>query len=188
MTAVHRALETIGDDELARAFAERTEGALEEAYRRYATLLTAVARQIVGAAGDAEDCLHDVLMRVWMGSHAYRAERGTLRAFLVVCVRNEALARRRSMLRHQEIDDRLARERETAQVSPFESDPIERARLTDALRALPAEQRAVIDLAYFGGRTQTEIAAALDIPLGTVKSRASLALRKLALALTPGAA
>ena len=184
---MQRAPDALDEQELAHAFAARADGALEEAYRRYATRLIAVARQVLVAEGDAEDCLHDVLMRVWMGSHAYRAERGTLRAFLVVCVRNEALARRRSTLRHQEIDDRLARERETTQVSPFDSDPIERARLTEALGALPAEQRAVIDLAYFGGRSQTEISAALNIPLGTVKSRASLALRKLALALSPGA-
>ena len=188
MISMERALDAIGEDELARAFAARAEGALEETYRRYAPLLTAVARRVLGADGDAEDCMHDVLLRVWMGSHAYRAERGTLRAFLVVCVRNEALARRRSSARHLEIDDRLARERERDQVSPFDSDPIERARLADALRALPPEQRAVIDLAYFGGRTQTEISAALGVPLGTVKSRASLALRKLALALSPGAA
>ena len=185
---MQRAHDSIGDDELARAFAARAEGALEETYRRYATVLTAVARQILGTDGDAEDCLHDVLLRVWMGSHAYRAERGALRAFLTVCVRNEALARRRSAARHHEIDERVARERERDQPSPFDSDPVERARLAEALRALPPEQRTVIDLAYFGGRTQTEISAALGVPLGTVKSRASLALRKLALALSPGAA
>ena len=183
---MQRALDAISDEELARAFAEHAEGALEESYRRYATLLVGVARQILGADGDAEDCLHDVLMRLWLGSHAYRPERGTLRAFLVVCVRNDALARRRAATRHREIDDRLARERDVV-VAPFDSDPVERARLGAALRALPPEQRTVIDLAYFGGRTQTEISAALGVPLGTVKSRASLALRKLALALSPGA-
>lgn len=184
---MERALDASSDEELAHAFAARANGALEEAYRRYASLLIAVARKILGAYGDAEDCLHDVLLRVWMGSHAYRAERGTLRAFLIVCVRNEALARRRSAARRQAIDDRLARERDRAEDTPFDADPIERAKLTAALRALPAEQRTVIDLAYFGGRTQTEISAALNVPLGTVKSRASLALRKLAHALSPGA-
>jgi RNA polymerase sigma-70 factor (ECF subfamily) len=175
------------ESELARAFAVRAAGAFEEAYRRHAAILRAVAGQIL-SAGEVEDCVHDTLLRIWMAPDSYRPERGALRAFLIVCVRNEALTRRRAAARHAAIEERVATERAVQSDDELErSDPIERARLDAALRGLPAEQRRVIELAYFGGRTQTEIASALALPLGTVKSRASLALRKLALALAPGA-
>jgi RNA polymerase sigma-70 factor (ECF subfamily) len=178
----------MSEPELALAFASRAAGAFEETYRRHAPILLTVARAVLGTREDAADCVHDTLLRVWTSPASYRAERGPLRAFLIVCVRNAALSRRRAALRHAELDEQLARERASATDETIErSDPVERARLDAALRALPAEQRAVIDLAYFGGKSQTEIAAALDLPLGTVKSRASLGLRKLALALAPGA-
>lgn len=169
------------EDELARAFAGRAPGALEEAYRRYADVLVAVARH-ADAAQDARDCVHDALLRVWSTPHSYRIGRGALRAFLVVCVRNHALTRRRAASRHHAIELRAARrEPETCAFEP--RDHLEAARVHAALRALPAEQRAVVELAYFGNKTQTEIAAQLATPLGTVKTRAALALRKLALAL-----
>ena len=174
------------DDELATAFAAHEADALDEAYRRHAPLLLRVARDVLGNRGDAEDCVHDALMRVWRNPGSYRRERGALRAFLTVCVRNDALARRRSAARHLEIEARLARENAVESDESLERvDPIARARIANALAALPAEQRRVIELAYFGGRTQTEIAAFLHVPLGTIKSRASMGLRKLALALAP---
>lgn len=162
--------------------------AIEEAYRRDAPLLVAVARRVLADPADAEDCVHEVIARLLADPGAYRPERGALRAFLVVCVRNEALSRRRAALRHGAIEARAAASPDALRDERIEAaDPIERARLGAALRALPAEQRAVIGLAYFGGRTQREIAAALGLPLGTVKSRAALALRKLAHALATGA-
>ena len=136
---------------------------------------------MLGTSGEAEDCVHDVLLRQWSAAR-YRAARGPLRTFLMVCVRNDALTRRRTALRR----GALARAAQLAQPppdDPFDIDPQAAARVRAALAALPDDQRAVVELAFFGGRTQREIAAALDAPLGTVKSRAALALRKLAVSL-----
>lgn len=169
------------EDALARAFAARAPGALDEAYRRYAPVLLAVARHAHDAQ-DARDCVHDALLHVWSAPGSYRVERGSLRAFLVVCVRNHALTQRRATARHHAIELRAARrEPETCAFEP--RDHLEAERVRAALRALPAEQRAVVELAYFENKTQTQIAAQLATPLGTIKSRAALALRKLALAL-----
>jgi RNA polymerase sigma-70 factor (ECF subfamily) len=168
------------DRDLDAAFAAHTDGALEEAYRRYAAALQAAARHVIGDAGDTRDCVHDALVRVWAKPGVYRAERGSLRAFLIVCVRNEAISRKRSAVRL------VATEQRAATVTPiFGVDHAERIALRTALATLPREQRDVIELAYWGDYTQSEIAARLGIPLGTIKSRAALGLRKLARTLKP---
>lgn len=158
---------------LAAAFAAHADGALEEAYRRYGALLRAAARQVLGANGDARGCVHDALMRIW-SRQTYGLERGALRAFLVVCVRNEAISRRRGAT-HQ-----VALEPGVASDSVDGIDASEQIAIRAALAALPREQRDVVELAYWGRQTQAEIAAELEVPLGTIKSRASLGLRTLA--------
>ena len=162
-----------GERELDAAFAANAPGALEEAYRRYGSLLASAARHVLGSDDDARDCVHEALVRVWARPHAYRLERGALRAFLVVCVRNEAISKRRSAQRA------VALERRTAEL-PIAVDLAERVAVRSALLALSRDQRDVIELAYWGEYSQSEIAAKLAVPLGTIKSRASLGLRKLA--------
>lgn len=161
---------------LATVFAAHADGVLEETYRRYGKLLRAAARQILGADDDAPDVVHDALLRVW-SRKAYRAERGSLQAFLVVCVRNEAISRRRRDARYAALARKTASERVEG------LDAAERIAIRSALAILPREQRDVIELSYWGRYTQAEIGARLGIPLGTVKSRASHGLRKLALLL-----
>jgi RNA polymerase sigma-70 factor, ECF subfamily len=168
----------IDEAALGDAFAAHVPGAFEEAYRRYGPLLRAAARHVLGAEADARDCVHDALVRVWSREGAYRSERGALRAFLVVCVRNEAIARRRATERRIALEQRTASDPERADV-----DPAERLAIRAALAALPREQRDVLELAYWGEYSQAEISARLAVPLGTIKSRASLGLRKLARAL-----
>ena len=118
-------------------------------------------------------------MRVWSKEGAYRPERGALRSFLIVCVRNEAISRKRSAVRH--VDS----ERRATAAPAFGIDVAERLAVRSALATLPREQRDVIELAYWGDYTQAEIASRLGIPLGTIKSRAALGLRKLARTLNP---
>ena len=129
---------------------------------------------MLGTAGDARDCVHDALIRVWSKEGAYRLERGALRAFLMVCGRNEAISRKRSSVRH------VASEQRAAVAPAFGIDVAERVAVRSALATLPREQRDVIELAYWGDYTQAEISSRLGIPLGTIKSRAALGLRKLA--------
>ena len=163
------------DRELDAAFAAHADGALEEAYRRHAPALQAAARHVLGTAGEARDCVHDALIRVWSKEGVYRPERGALRAFLMVCVRNEAISRKRSAIRHVATEQRAV-----ASTPVFGVDVAERVAVRAALAGLPREQRDVIELAYWADCTQAEIASRLGIPLGTIKSRAALGLRKLA--------
>jgi RNA polymerase sigma-70 factor (ECF subfamily) len=167
------------DDALAADFIARRPDGLSRVYERYAALLAGVAGHVLGERAAAEDCLHDALLRVWQTPDSYRPERGSLRAFLVACVRNEAMSRLRGGGRRVE-RERRASALETATLEPVEpADPVDAARVRAALARLPGEQRLVIESAYFDNLTQTQIAARLGLPLGTVKGRVALALRKL---------
>jgi RNA polymerase sigma-70 factor (ECF subfamily) len=184
---VRRTLEAVrnpdsDDDRLATAFAARERWAFDEAYRRFGALLYSTAYNVLGNADDAQDCVHDALARIWRSPSAYSRSRGAVRSFLVVCVRNEAISRLRSQGRRTRLTERIAAEpQEHAQLQIV--DVVERDRLRAALSGLPAEQRAALELAYYEGRTHVEIAQTLNEPLGTVKSRIALGLRKLAAAL-----
>jgi RNA polymerase sigma-70 factor (ECF subfamily) len=171
-----------GDDELAAAFAARERWAFDEAYRRYMPLLYSAAFNVLDNAEDAQDCVADALTRVWRSPHAYSRARGQVRSFLVVCVRNEAISRRRSQARRLRLTERLAAEpQEHDELGA--GDPIERDRLRAAMAQLPPQQRLPLELAYYEGKTHAEIAHELREPLGTIKSRIAMGLRKLAAAL-----
>lgn len=170
---------------LAQAFARREDWAFDEAYRRYGTLLYSVALNVLHNVQDAEDCVHDALVRVWRNPKTFAADRGSVRAFLTVVVRNDAISRLRASARRGRLAERLGREDEPAE--EFEIDDfVQQRKLRAAIEELPQEQRQPVLLAYFGGKTHVEIAKELAEPLGTVKSRISLGLRKLGAALKEG--
>ena len=158
---------------------------LERVYEAFGKPLYSVARNVLGNDDDAQDCVHDALVRIWQRSGSYRREHGSLRSYLLVSVRNEALTRKRNAARHFHIEERVARD-EQSEYELEVNDPIERVRLRRAVAALPAEQRAALELAYFGHLTHVQVAERLGVPLGTTKSRLALALRKLNVALTQG--
>ncbi|MEO7202252.1 MAG: sigma-70 family RNA polymerase sigma factor [Candidatus Tumulicola sp.] len=166
-----------GDEALAAAFAAHEGWAFSEAYRRYAALLYSTAFRVLGDAEDAQDCIADTVARLWRSRGAYSTTRGNLRSFLVVCVRNEALSRRRRETRAVRLVERLGSlpvEHDELRIS----DTIERDRVRGALLALPESQRLALELAFYQEKTHTEIAAELHEPLGTIKSRIKLGLRK----------
>ncbi len=167
-----------GDDELASDFIARDPTAFERAYATYGRALQAVARNVLGSDAAAEDCVHEALLRVWGTADSYRRERGPLRTFLIVCVRNEALSVARGDAR------RAAREDHVRRLTPVSTtvevaDHVEAQRVHSALSALPGEQRAALELVYYRNHTQAEAAAQLGVPLGTLKSRISLGIRRL---------
>jgi RNA polymerase sigma-70 factor (ECF subfamily) len=171
---------------LALAFARRENWAFDEAYRRYGSLLFSVALNVLHSAEDAEDCVHDVLVRVWKNPKAFAVDRGSVRAFLVVCVRNEAISRQRSAARRTRLSEQITHAQDTIEELQIE-DFVEQRRIREAIAQLPEDQRTAVFLAFFGGKTHVEIAKELDQPLGTVKSRISLGLRKIGAALQTGA-
>ena len=151
---------------------------LGQTYDRYARLLYSVAFSVLGNRGDAEDCVHDALLHVWKNPQSYNASRGELKSFLVVAVRNAAITLLRRRTRHREIEETLPQETTVAELEI--PDYLEHSQLAAALRALPAQLTQVVQLGYFEHLTHVQIAARLELPLGTVKSRIALAIRQLA--------
>ncbi|MFY9739298.1 MAG: RNA polymerase sigma factor [Candidatus Cybelea sp.] len=166
-------------DELVDDFAARRPSGLEQAYALWSRLLFSVARHVIADSGQAEDCVHDALVRVWRSPSRFTGNREMLKAYLIACVRNESLG----MVRREGRRD--ARELKSVRLAPVSTsdpplvDPVESQRLQDALGRLPDEQRTALTLAYYGNKTHVEIAQELNVPLGTIKSRISMAMRKL---------
>jgi RNA polymerase sigma-70 factor, ECF subfamily len=166
------------DAVLEQAFARRERWALDGVYARYHSLLYSVAFNVLHNAEDAQDCLHDALIRVWTKRVTYDVARGALRSFLVVCVRNQAISQQRTAARLARLSTKMDVE-SIGFEEPRIDDYIENRRLYAAFMSLPAEQQAPLVLSYFLGKTHVEIARELGLSLGTTKSRISLGLRRL---------
>lgn len=162
---------------LEAAFVAREAWAFDAAYEAYRRHLYGAALGVLHDAGNAQDCVHDVLLRLWRQGHAYSAARGSLQAFLVVCVRNEALSR----LRKSQNRDRIVREHlRVAEAVPAPDEPAAtRLDIANVVTRLSDAQQQAIRLAYYEGLTHEQIAQRLGEPVGTVKSRLSNALRTL---------
>lgn len=170
------------DGALLRRIAARDPRALRELYDRCAPVALAVAHRILRNSPEAEDVLQDAFVDAWRNADRYEARRGTAVAWLLTMVRSRALDRLRARASSDRAHHALQAEEGDPAPLPIESatQRQERDLIQGALAELPAEQRAALQLAYFEGLTQAEIAARTGEPLGTVKTRCRLALEKLA--------
>ncbi len=171
----------ISDNDLLKAIARGDEAALGDCYDRYKLILFSLILRILHDRPEAEDCLQEVFLQVWRRAKDFDESRGRAFTWLVTIARSRALDR----LRASASRTRIAAD---AEAEPGESvgdaaeDAIrseEGATVRQALAELPAEQRRALFMAYFEGLTQTEIAARLGDPLGTVKTRMRTGLMKL---------
>jgi RNA polymerase sigma-70 factor, ECF subfamily len=176
--------ERLADEELMPLIGEKDAGAFEVFYDRHAAVAYSLAYRIVGERAAAEDVTQEAFVSIWRSGARYDPARGSVRSWTLGIVRNRAidLLRSRSgrapklsfddeaVLEQRPADDRTdveALRRETAR------------EVRGALDGLPGEQSKVIELAYFGGFSQSEIANMLGLPLGTVKGRMRLGLEKI---------
>ena len=152
--------------------------ALAELYDRYSAVLLALARRMLRDAREAEDLLHDLFLEVWRQAGDYDGARGSVRAWIMMRLRSRALDRRKSprLARRSPLED--APQRDTISHDD-PSETADRPVVRRALLDLPAEQRLVLELAYFEGLSTSEIAERESIPLGTVKSRLAAGMNKL---------
>jgi RNA polymerase sigma-70 factor, ECF subfamily len=183
MLAAHARCATATDAELMRRVAGGDSRAFEAIYDRHHRQAYALARRITGRAGGAEEATQDAFLSLWRGASGFDPERGSLATWLLALVRYRSIdSLRRS--KHRALHDGLAESAAESIEAPERTEEQvlaihENDRALRLVAALPPEQREVIDLAYFAGFTQAEIAARVGIPLGTVKGRARLGLLKL---------
>lgn len=175
----------IEDSALLHRIALRDQQAFALLYDRYATVLYSLCLAIVKRATDAEDVLQECFLQIWEKAYAFDGVKGSVYTWLVTMTRNRAIDRLRS--KHFQI----SRQQESTfdfdlLVSSDSSSPLDNASQAErahyvrqAFALLPPEQREVMQMAYFEGYSQSEIAVQLQIPLGTVKTRTRQAIKKL---------
>ena len=167
---------------LIRRMAEGDRDAFKAFYDRYARQIYPFVLRIVREPADAADVLQEVFWEAWQSAASYDPGRGTPEAWLFTRARTRAIDRVRAVRRRSEtfvtpLDERVAAAPEPGRDTAEQAE--DRALVVGALDRLSESQREVLELAYYGGLTQTEIAERLKQPLGTVKTRIRLGLERL---------
>ena len=186
---------TISDPELMHAIGRQDRQAFETLYDRYNRLVFSTAYRVLQDAQGAEDVAQEVFVRLWKNPDRYDEQRGRFLGWLLSVTRNRAIDEVRSRKRRPLTESQVGNPEDSGSLADeTPSEParaaMELAEMTDqremvrqALAELPEEQRVAIEMAYYKGLTQVEIATELDTPLGTVKTRVRLGMQKLRVAL-----
>jgi RNA polymerase sigma-70 factor (ECF subfamily) len=172
----------LADEELISLMGAGDAGAFAALYDRHSRAVYSLSYRMAGEKQAAEDLAQDAFLKVWRSAGTYRAQRGSVKTWILTVVHNRGIDLLRSSASRR-------RTREEAEAEAPRSQPSEafseawgnhrRDRLREALRDIPHEQREAVTLVHFSGLTQTEVSERLGLPLGTVKGRVRLGLRKL---------
>lgn len=173
------------DTALLQAIGQRDVQAFQEFYKKFSGLLYSTIHRVLNDHQDTEDIMQEVLMQVWQKAHLYEPGKGKPLTWITTLARNRAIDRIRSKQRRARLNDDF--EQESKSVQPeFDEDTsdvlISRENdqvVQSAVMDLTPEQREAIQLAYFNGLTQSEIADRLNEPLGTVKARIRRGVQRL---------
>ena len=176
-------LRDLADEDLMQLVRRGEAEAFEVVYERHSSAAFSLAYRMCGSRAAAEDVVQEAFLSLWRSGARYDRARGSVRTWVLGIVHNRAIdSLRRSVVHDRRrasdegIEERFeARERTEVEVARLD----EAWEIRQALETLPAEQSRVIELAYFGGFTQTEIASMLETPIGTVKGRMRLGLEKM---------
>lgn len=181
MEVVNSHLEEASDAALIVAVGRWRQDALAEVYRRHAGAVFALARRLLNAQEDAEEVVQEVFVRLWNQPERFDPERGSLRSYLLAQTHGRAIDLLRSDTARRAREERESRLTATREynVELEAADLLVAENVRAALNVLTDNERAVVQLAYFGGHTYSEVATMLQTPDGTVKSRMRSALAKL---------
>ncbi|HYN20610.1 MAG TPA: sigma-70 family RNA polymerase sigma factor [Thermoanaerobaculia bacterium] len=175
------------DANLLRQIVERRQEALADLYDRHAPALLALSRRILTGSADAEEVLQEVFLHVWNYAARYDPARSSASTWLVLITRSRAIDRLRSRKVVERVHEAAHQESPGDHASSEGVESVfqreRRQRVKAELEKLPPEQKQVLEMAFYDGLSQSEIAARAEVPLGTVKTRTLLAMKKLRSAL-----
>ena len=193
MDSQNRLLHAFGADSdrhLVLEIAGGSSDALGVLYDRYARIVYALARRMLHQVEDAEEVVQDVFSQVWRDARRYQAARASVAGWIVMLARTRSIDRLRSRMARPDLTSAVAPDT-ASPIASGERDPEQTAMqeqhaaaVRTALQRLPESQRLLMELSYYDGLTQSEIAARTGVPLGTVKTRIRSAMATLAAALT----
>lgn len=169
------------DGELALRLRSRDESALESLYDRHGSLAFTLAARILDDRLLAEDVVQEAFLSIWRNAERFDPARSSFRSWMITIVRNRCFDK----LRGRQAQPKISREVEISDhpgpddVAGQVTKSLTAERVRAALNVLPVEQRETVELAYYGGLTQTEISDHMGVPLGTVKGRVRMAMGKL---------
>jgi RNA polymerase sigma-70 factor, ECF subfamily len=177
------ALHDLADEDLMQLVRKGDNAAFEVVYDRHSTAAYSLAYRMVGSRNSAEDVVQEAFLSLWRSGARYDRGRGSVRTWVLGIVHNRAIdVLRRSLVhdRRRASDEGIEERFEARERTDVEAARNDEAReLQAALKTLPDEQCRVIELAYFGGFSHSEIAELLETPIGTVKGRMRLGLEKM---------
>ena len=151
-------------------------------YDRHSSAAYSLSYRMMGEKQAAEDLMQDAFLKVWRNAESYRTERGSVRTWILSIVHNRGIDQLRSLASRRRTQDRVEASAPVSQPSEAFAQTwrnSQREQVREALGTLPAEQLKILELAYFSGYTHVEIAELLELPLGTVKGRMRLGLKKI---------
>jgi RNA polymerase sigma-70 factor, ECF subfamily len=167
---------------LIQRVAKQDREAFSQLYDRCSSLVFTLAMRMLKVRADAEDLLQEVFVQIWRQADNYREERGSPEAWIINIARSRAIDKIRSIRRMEKsfvLTDDPSRAESSSNVESSAAASEVRLTMNSALGTLPEAQRKVLELAYFDGLTQTEIAGRLKEPLGTVKTRMRSGIQRL---------
>jgi RNA polymerase sigma-70 factor (ECF subfamily) len=184
MTVRREKAERLADEELMPLIGDKDPEAFEVFYDRHGGVAYSLAYRILGERSAAEDCTQEAFISIWKSGARFDRTRGSVRSWTLSIVRNRAIDALRSKAGKAPKltfdDDAILESQASGELTETEAMRHETAtEVRGALEQLPGDQSKVIELAYFGGFSQSEIAAMLNVPLGTIKGRMRLGLEKI---------
>ena len=171
----------LADEDLMSLAGSGDAGAFAGLYDRHSRATYSLAYRMMGERQAAEDLVQEAFLQVWRAARSYRAERGSVRTWILSIAHNRGIDQLRSTASRRRTQEKVEPS-PTSQPSEAFAETwrnLQREQVREALRSLPPEQLKVLELAYYSGYTHMEIAELLDLPLGTVKGRMRLGLQKI---------
>lgn len=172
----------LADEDLMSLVQESNPEAFSVLYDRHGRSAYSLAYRMMGERQAAEDLVQDVFLRLWRSTASYRADRGSVRTWILTIVHNRGVDQIRSSSSRRRTQDKVEASAEVSQPSEAFAETWKNSRrdeVREALKTLPPDQLKILEMAYFSGYTHVEIAEMMDLPLGTVKGRMRLGLKKI---------